>query len=140
MNWDNELGKLTNINRHNWGVDALATDPVDTNRLYLAVGMYTIDWDPNPGSILRSTDQGATWASTTLPFKVGGNMPGRGIGEVRISFYFIKNRTDVIQRLAVDPNKNSILYFGARSGNGLWKSTDYGVTWAKVTSFTWPGE
>lgn len=43
------------------------------------------------------------------------------------------------QRLVVDPNDNSILYFGARSGHGLWKSTDYGVTWSNVTSFTWTG-
>ena len=46
-------------------------------------------------------------------------MPGRGMGE----------------RLAIDPNRNSILYFGAPSGNGLWRSTDSGVTWAKVTNF-----
>ena len=32
-------------------------------------------------------------------------MPGRGLGE----------------RLAVDPKLPSVLYFGARSGNGLWK-------------------
>ena len=32
-------------------------------------------------------------------------MPGRGLGE----------------RLAIDPNRPSVLYFGARSGNGLWK-------------------
>lgn len=38
------------------------------------------------------------------------------------------------QRLAVDPNSNNILFFGARSGNGLWKSTDFGKTWAKVSS------
>lgn len=69
-------------------------------------------------------------------------MPGRGLGE----------------RLAVDPKLPSVLYFGARSGNGLWKcepsfyfllisafltspmpATDSGVTWSKVTSFTWPG-
>ncbi|OKL62946.1 hypothetical protein UA08_01766 [Talaromyces atroroseus] len=106
---------------HDWGIDALATDPVDTERLYVAVGMYTNEWDPNPGSILRSTDKGDTWDETVLPFKVGGNMPGRGVGE----------------RLAVDPNDNSILFFGARSGHGLWKSTDYGVTWSNVTSFTW---
>lgn len=68
--------------RHNWGIDAIATDPVDTERLYLAVGMYTNEWDPNPGSILRSTDMGNTWQETVLPFKVGGNMPGRGVGEV----------------------------------------------------------
>ncbi len=44
------------------------------------------------------------------------------------------------QRLVIDPNSNNILYFGARNGNGLWKSTDYGVTWANVTSFTHTGK
>ncbi|KAK7694577.1 hypothetical protein QCA50_001763 [Cerrena zonata] len=99
-----------------WGVDALATDPVDPNRLYLATGMYTNSWDPNNGQILISTDQGKTFTPSKLPFKVGGNMPGRGMGE----------------RLAIDPNSNNILFFGARSGNGLWKSTDFGATWTQV--------
>ncbi|MFG2167728.1 cellulose binding domain-containing protein [Micromonospora chersina] len=106
--------------RWGWnGVVSLATDPVQTNRVYAAVGMYTNDWDPNNGAILRSTDKGATWQATALPFKNGGNMPGRGMGE----------------RLAVDPNRNSIVYYGAEGGNGLWRSTDYGVTWAKVATF-----
>ncbi|KAI0274685.1 hypothetical protein BC834DRAFT_965184 [Gloeopeniophorella convolvens] len=99
-----------------WGIDALATDPVDTKRLYLATGMYTNSWDPNNGHILASDDYGETFTASALPFKVGGNMPGRGVGE----------------RLAVDPNSNGILFFGARSGNGLWKSTDYGSTWTQV--------
>ncbi|KAI0778119.1 hypothetical protein BD413DRAFT_465545 [Trametes elegans] len=102
-----------------WGVDALASDPVDPNRLYLATGMYTNSWDPNNGQILISTDQGKSFTPSSLPFKVGGNMPGRGMGE----------------RLAVDPNSNNVLYFGARSGNGLWKSTDFGKTWSQVKSF-----
>ncbi|KAL2825046.1 hypothetical protein BDW59DRAFT_161995 [Aspergillus cavernicola] len=114
---------VSNSNWNHWGVDALATDAVDTDRLYLAVGMYTNDWDPNNGAIMRSTDKGETWTESTLPFKVGGNMPGRGMGE----------------RLAADPNDNRILFFGARSGHGLWKSTDYGATWSNVTSFTWTG-
>ena len=76
-------------------------------------------WDPNNGAILRSTDKGNTWQATTLPFKNGGNMPGRGMGE----------------RLAVDPHDNKNVYFAAEGGNGLWRSTDYGVTWAKVTNF-----
>ncbi|KAK0456252.1 hypothetical protein EV421DRAFT_1886703 [Armillaria borealis] len=97
-----------------WGVDALATDPVETNRLYLATGMYTNSWDPDNGHILVSEDYGESFAQVDLPFKVGGNMPGRG-------------------RLAVDPNSNNILFFGARSGNGLYKSTDYGSTWASST-------
>ncbi|KIO29296.1 glycoside hydrolase family 74 protein [Tulasnella calospora MUT 4182] len=106
-------------NWHDWGVDALAVDPTDCNKVYIAVGMYTISWDPNPGSILASKDGGATWSESKLTFKVGGNMPGRGIGE----------------RLAVDPNSPNILYFGARSGNGLWKSTNSGVSWTKVSNF-----
>ncbi|MGB3437176.1 MAG: cellulose binding domain-containing protein [Actinophytocola sp.] len=101
------------------GVHSLATDPVQTNRVYAAVGMYTNSWDPNNGAILRSTDKGATWQATALPFKLGGNMPGRGMGE----------------RLAVDPNRDSVVYFGAPDGNGLWRSTDYGATWAKVANF-----
>jgi hypothetical protein len=107
------------------GVISLATDPVDPDRVYLAVGTYTIpSWDPNNGAILRSTDRGATWQASPLPFRLGGNMPGRGIGE----------------RLAIDPNRNDILYFGARGGYGLWRSTDSGATWAQVTSFPNAGD
>jgi xyloglucan-specific exo-beta-1,4-glucanase len=43
--------------------------------------MYTNSWDPNNGNILVSTDQGKTFTPSALPFKVGGNMPGRGLGE-----------------------------------------------------------
>jgi hypothetical protein len=46
----------------NWtGVESIATDPVDPNRLYLAVGTYTNDWAPTNGAILRSADQGKTF-------------------------------------------------------------------------------
>jgi len=101
------------------GVESVASDPSDPTRLYIAAGTYTNGWAPTNGVILRSTDQGQTFQTTQMPFKMGGNMPGRGMGE----------------RLAVDPNKNSILYFGAREGKGLWKSTDSGVTWSNVAGF-----
>ena len=71
-----------------FNLDALATDPVATSTVYAAVGAYTNSWDPNTGSILKSTDQGNTWTATKLPFKIGGNNPGRGLGE----------------RLSIDPN------------------------------------
>src|SRR3954462_1098367 len=106
----------------NWGYNgvlSIAPDPVDTKRVYAAVGMYTNDWDPNNGAILRSSDKGNTWQVSKLPFKNGGNMPGRGMGE----------------RLAVDPHDDSHVYFAAEGGNGLWRSTDYGATWAQVTNF-----
>ncbi len=67
--------------RHNWGIDAVALDPQDPNKVYAAVGLYTNSWDPDNGSVIRSSDRGATWAFANLPFKVGGNMPGRGLGE-----------------------------------------------------------
>jgi xyloglucan-specific exo-beta-1,4-glucanase len=111
----------------NWGwngVVSLAADPVDANRVYVAAGMYTNSWDPNNGAVLRSTDRGATWTASPLPFKLGGNMPGRAMGE----------------RLAVDPNRNSVLYLGTPNRNGLWRSTDSGATWARVTSFPNTGD
>jgi len=105
---------------HEWGVDALATDPVEPNRVYVMAGMYMNSWDPNNASLLRSEDYGRTWSRTPLPFRAGGNQPGRGMGE----------------RLTIDPNNNKIIYFGARSGHGLWKSVDQGLSFHNVTSFT----
>ncbi|GAA4465407.1 RICIN domain-containing protein [Phytohabitans houttuyneae] len=99
------------------GIDSVATDPVDPNRLYLGAGTYTNEWAGN-GAILRSTDRGRTFQRTDLPFKLGANESGRGAGE----------------RLAIDPANPGTLLLGTRK-NGLWRSTDYGVTWSQVSSF-----
>ncbi|MFK0112184.1 cellulose binding domain-containing protein [Streptomyces sp. NPDC091217] len=113
---------LDSVGWNEWGhtgVVSLASDSVDPDKVYAAVGTYTNSWDPTDGAVLRSSDRGASWQKTDLPFKLGGNMPGRGMGE----------------RLAIDPNKDSVLYLGAPSGKGLWRSADSGVTWSQVTSF-----
>jgi hypothetical protein len=99
------------------GVESLATDPVEPNRVVIAAGTYT-NPDVSNAEMLRSADYGRTWQRTPLPFKTGGNEAGRGNGE----------------RLAIDPHSNGILYFGTRR-DGLWKSSDFGATWAKVESF-----
>ncbi|CAM5625801.1 RICIN domain-containing protein [Streptomyces tanashiensis] len=99
------------------GIDSVATDPVDPDRLYLAAGTYTNEWAGN-GAILRSTDRGRTFKRTDLPFKAGGNEDGRGAGE----------------RLVIDPADNRTLLLGTRK-NGLWRSTDSGATWRQVSSF-----
>jgi hypothetical protein len=101
------------------GVVSLASDSVNPDKVYAAVGTYTNSWDPTNGAVLRSADRGGSWEKADLPFKLGGNMPGRGMGE----------------RLAVDPHKDSVLYLGAPSGKGLWRSTDSGVTWSQVANF-----
>ncbi|MEV1076651.1 cellulose binding domain-containing protein [Streptomyces sp. NPDC050211] len=113
---------LDSVGWDDWGhtgVVSLASDSVDPDKVYAAVGTYTNSWDPGNGAVVRSADRGASWQKADLPFKLGGNMPGRGMGE----------------RLAVDPNRNSVLYLGAPSGKGLWRSTDSGVTWSQVTDF-----
>ncbi|MGD0461706.1 MAG: carbohydrate-binding protein [Tepidisphaeraceae bacterium] len=102
---------------NDYGIESLAVDPSDANRVYIAAGTYTSGSVGN-GSILRSGDQGRSWHSTPMPFKMGGNEDGRSIGE----------------RLAVDPHDGSVLFFGSRH-NGLWTSTDRGVTWSEVKSF-----
>jgi len=99
------------------GAESIALDPHDSNRVYLACGMYTNPRSPN-AAILRSKDRGKTFERTNLSFKMGGNENGRGNGE----------------RLAVDPNDGRILYFGSRQA-GLWKSEDFAATWNPVTSF-----
>ena len=67
------------------GIVSIAADPQDANRVYLAAGTYTNSWATQNGAILRSADRGATWQRTMLPFKLGGNMPGRGAGERLVS-------------------------------------------------------
>jgi photosystem II stability/assembly factor-like uncharacterized protein len=99
------------------GIESIALDHNNPDRVYMAAGTYTNDWAGN-GAILRSDDQGKTWQRTNMPFKMGGNEDGRSNGE----------------RLAVDPNAPSNLFFGSRR-NGLWKSTDRGATWSQVSSF-----
>ncbi len=99
------------------GVESIAVDPADPNRVYLACGTYTNRATPN-GAILRSDDRGRTFERTDVPFKFGGNEDGRGNGE----------------RLVVDPADGHILYLGTRH-DGLWRSQDRGATWSRVDSF-----
>ncbi len=99
------------------GVESIAVDPSDAQRVYLACGTYTNAATPN-GAILRSEDGGRTFERTDVPFKFGGNEDGRGNGE----------------RMAVDPRDGRLIYLGTRH-DGLWRSTDRGVTWQRVTSF-----
>jgi photosystem II stability/assembly factor-like uncharacterized protein len=109
-----QLGRDSNF----FGIESLAADPVDANKVYLAAGTYTGSWVGN-GAILRSNDRGKSWETIDMPVKMGGNENGRSMGE----------------RLAIDPNQPSILYFGSRKA-GLWKSTDGASTWAKVAGFS----
>lgn len=103
------------------GIDALALDPNNPNRVYMLAG--TEYWNPHKTMILRSDDYGATFdtINVTDHFKTHGNGYGRQNGE----------------RLAVDPNNPEILFCGTRD-DGLWKSTDRGTSWTNVAGVTAP--
>lgn len=96
------------------GIESLAADPVDANIVYFAAGMYF----GGEAAIWRSADRGSSWRITPVPFRMGGNEDGRGLGE----------------RLAVDPHRTSTLFFGSRH-DGLWRSDDSAASWRKVEGF-----
>ncbi|MFA6118056.1 MAG: hypothetical protein WC729_28985 [Sphingomonas sp.] len=100
------------------GVESIAPDPVDPAIVYLAAGMDA----GSPAAILRSADRGWHWTIVPVLFRMGGNEDGRGLGE----------------RLTIDPNRTSTLFFGSRH-DGLWRSDDSGGHWAKVAGFPMPG-
>jgi xyloglucan-specific exo-beta-1,4-glucanase len=97
-----------------FGVESVAPDPVNADVVYAAVGMYS----SGPAAILRSDNRGTSWNVFPVPFRMGGNEDGRGVGE----------------RLAVDPHNTDIIYFGSRH-DGLQRSADRGRTWAHVAAF-----
>jgi photosystem II stability/assembly factor-like uncharacterized protein len=115
--WDPLLDWVPYEDLNLMGVESIALDPSDPDRLYLACGTYTNARTPD-GAILRSKDRGATFQRTNVPFKFGGNEDGRGNGE----------------RMSVDPHNGNILYLGTRQA-GLWRSIDGAVTWSKVDTF-----
>jgi xyloglucan-specific exo-beta-1,4-glucanase len=97
-----------------FGVESVAPDPRNADVVYAAVGMY----GSGPAAILRSEDRGARWSIFPVPFRMGGNEDGRGLGE----------------RLAVDPHDTDIVYFGSRY-DGLQRSADRGRTWSRALAF-----
>ena len=101
------------------GTESFTVDPNSPNILYTMAG--TSYWNGGKSALLKSVDYGKTWETyeTTSKFKVNGNGSDRQKGET----------------LAIDPANGNILYFGTRYQNGLFRSTDAGKTWNKVTTF-----
>ncbi|EJL67211.1 RICIN domain-containing protein [Flavobacterium sp. CF136] len=110
--WVQLLDWISEEERNFSGVEAMALDPQNANTIYMLCGLDYYDFGKT--AILKSTDKGNTFTSidVTSKFKAHGNGRGRSTGE----------------RLTVDPKNSNILFCGTRA-NGLWKSTDAGVTW-----------
>lgn len=102
------------------GIESIAADPVQANIVYMAAGEYL---SAGNGSILSSTDTGNTWMQHAIGAPMGGNANGRSVGE----------------RLSIDPNLPSTIFFGSRT-TGLWASSDSAVTWSPVAGLTAKGD
>jgi len=106
------------VNYDPWGIvtgriKALAVHPTDPNTIYIGAAN---------GGIWKTTDGGATWLD------IGGNLETLSFGAI-----------------AIDPNNPETVYAGSGetyefswcwvfSGKGLFKSTDGGQNWIKITN------
>ncbi len=99
------------------GAESIALDPNNDELVYMSTGLYSSA--DATGRLYISSDRGDHWTHVDLPFAAGSNNSGRAMGE----------------RMMVDPNKPSILFYGSRTA-GLWKSANSGQTWAQVTSLS----
>lgn len=99
----------------------IVLDPVDPDIVYAATGEQHFSGDSYYGcGVLRSTDGGATWTQLGADvFDVATTTSGG----VRISRILLDPRT-------AGSTANTTLYVAA--DNGVWKSTDGGVSWTRT--------
>jgi len=98
------------------GIESLVIDPNSPNKLYMVGGISY--FNSGKTAVFKSNDYGNTFQviDVTNQFKAHGNGMGRQNGE----------------RMAIDPQNSNVLFCGTRA-NGLFKSTDAGLTWNKVS-------
>ncbi len=111
--WVPLLDQYGRLESEVYGVESIATDPTDVNTVYIAAAHGRTITGSNvfsPAEVLVSHDRGATWSDTGLApqaLYIGANDDYRGTtGE----------------RLAVDPNQPSVVYFASRQ-DGLWRGS-----------------
>ncbi len=116
----------TNFSQGGIGVESIAVDASNPNRVYAAVKRNNStfkDGDKQKykysGEIMVSDNKGTNWKTT-------------GLGKHNI--YIGPNqayRSDTGERLAIDPNKSGLIYFASRR-DGLWKKNG-DADWIQVT-------
>lgn len=120
--WVPLLDHIGGVNADNWnlnGVESIAADPVEPQRVYLSCGTYS----GSNGAVLVSENYGEDFTQVDMPFPMGSNLSGRGVGE----------------RMMVNPKDNKQIFLGTRTA-GLWESNDFGKTWAKNEAFPVTGD
>ena len=106
MSWFTNTDNLATL-----GVTGIIVDPIQPNIVYIATGDGDASDNYSVG-VLKSTDGGVTFNTTGLNWSTS---QGRRI-----------------RRMIQDPNDNTVLF--AASTNGLYRTTDSGVSWTQVLS------
>ena len=104
----------------NLHLHGLAIDPGDPQVIYVGSNDDPNEFNPKPlrGShVFKSTDGGQTWMESDNGFA--------------------HDAKTAIHQIKIDPQDTNIIYIGttahgAITGNGLWKSTDAGDSWARA--------
>jgi hypothetical protein len=109
----------TNNNGHLYGIGAIAVDPANANRVFLACGKYNYS---NPSGIYTCTNTSVTnptWTVVDSTVRVIGNGGFRTSGE----------------RLAVDPYNSNVVYFGTYNIGGVagLRKYYYDTAWHTTT-------
>ena len=114
--WTQLLDSFGLDDRNVYSVDGLAVDPKNGNIIYFAGNSTDAS-----GEIWKSADAGRTWQPTGLRNAAKVYMGGND-----------DFRSDVGERIAVDPNNSNVIYFGSRK-NGLWRKFAE-MPWEKVSA------
>ncbi|WP_245809799.1 WD40/YVTN/BNR-like repeat-containing protein [Cohnella massiliensis] len=117
--WKQLVGWADRSQINLYGGESIAIDPTDPDVVYAALGKYDY---LRPSDIYKSTDRGETWTATGLnangaQVRMAANGGNRTAGE----------------RLAVDPNDGSVVFFGSRY-DGLFRSGEGAApgSWTRV--------
>lgn len=117
--WKQLVGWADRSQINLYGGESIAIDPSDPDVVYAALGKYDY---LRPSDIYKSTDRGETWTATGLnangaQVRMAANGGNRTAGE----------------RLAVDPNDGSVVFFGSRY-DGLFRSGEGAApgSWTRV--------
>ncbi len=131
------------------GCSDIAIDPANTQIMYLATGNW--EFDRRSIGILKTTDGGATWNTTSLTWTAIDNYKIRKLvmhpnnssimmavtdgGIFRTTDGWATNSNvyccNTLYDIEFKPGDPTIMY---AAGQDFWKSTDTGATWSPVTT------
>ncbi|MBD1944801.1 hypothetical protein H6F50_20980 [Coleofasciculus sp. FACHB-712] len=99
-----------------YGEEAIATDPINPNIVYMAAGKYS-QRQPK-GSIFKSTERGKNWTKLNINLGIDSNVEHCWVGK----------------RLALNPANSNIIFFDSRH-DGVWRSSNAGATMGESRNF-----